>query len=61
MTAHWGIPDPATAQGSPAEIERACSQAFQSLDRRMSLFLCLPFATIDTFALLEKLSEIGKS
>lgn len=61
MTAHWGIPDPATAQGSPAEIERAYSQAFQALDRRISLFLSLPFATIDTFALQEKLNEIGKS
>ncbi len=61
MTAHWGIPDPAAAQGSPAEIERAYSQAFQALDRRISLFLSLPFATIDTFALQEKLNEIGKS
>ena len=61
MTAHWGIPDPAVAQGSPAEIERAYSQAFQALDRRISLFLCLPLATIDTFALQEKLNEIGKS
>jgi arsenate reductase len=61
MTAHWGIPDPAFAQGSPAEIERAYSQAFQALDRRISLFLCLPFATIDAFALQEKLNDIGKS
>jgi arsenate reductase (thioredoxin) len=61
MTAHWGIPDPAVVQGSPAEIERAYNQAFQALDRRISLFLCLPLATIDTFALQEKLNEIGKS
>jgi arsenate reductase len=61
MTAHWGIPDPASAQGSPAEIERAYSQAFQALDRRISLFLCLPFTTIDTFALQEKLNDIGNS
>jgi arsenate reductase len=60
MTAHWGIPDPAVVQGSPAEIERAYSQAFQALDRRISLFLCLPLATIDTFALQEKLNEIGR-
>jgi arsenate reductase (thioredoxin) len=61
MTAHWGIPDPAAVQGSPAEIECAYSQAFQALDRRISLFPCLPFATIDTFALQQKLNEIGKS
>jgi arsenate reductase len=61
MTAHWGIPDPASAQGSPAESERAYNQAFQSLDRRISLFLSLPLASIDTFALQKKLDEIGKS
>jgi arsenate reductase len=61
MTAHWGIPDPAAVSGTQEEIDRAFSQAFQALDRRISLFLCLPFATIDTFALQEKLNEIGKS
>jgi arsenate reductase len=61
MTAHWGIPDPAAVTGTPEEIDRAFSQAFQALDRRISLFLCLPFATIDTFALQEKVNEIGKS
>jgi arsenate reductase (thioredoxin) len=61
MTAHWGVPDPAAVQGSPAEIERAYSQAFQALDRRISLFLALPIASIDSFALQAKLNEIGKS
>ena len=61
MTAHWGIADPAAVQGSPAEVERAYSQAFQASDRRISLFLSLPFASIDTFALQKKLNEIGKS
>ena len=61
MTAHWGIPDPAAVQGTPEHIERAYSQAFQALERRISLFLCLPFATLDTFALQKKLDDIGKS
>jgi arsenate reductase len=61
MTAHWGIPDPAAVTGTPEEIDRAFGKAFQALDRRISLFLCLPLATIDTFALQEKLYEIGKS
>ena len=39
MTAHWDIPDPAAAQGTSEEIDRAYSQAFQALDRRISLFL----------------------
>jgi arsenate reductase (thioredoxin) len=60
MTAHWGIPDPAAVQGTPEEIERAFSEAFTALDRRISLFLCLPLASLDTFALQKKLDEIGK-
>lgn len=61
MTAHWGIPDPAAVQGTPEQIDRAYSQAFQALERRISLFLCLPLATLDTFALQKKLDDIGKS
>jgi arsenate reductase (thioredoxin) len=60
MTAHWGIPDPAAVQGSPAEVERAYTQAFQALDRRISLFLCLPLATLDTFSLQKEIDNIGK-
>ena len=61
MTAHWGVPDPAMAQGSPAEVERAYSQAFQALDRRIRLFLSLPFATLDGLALQKKIDDIGKT
>jgi arsenate reductase len=60
MTAHWGIPDPAAVRRSPQEVERAYSQAFAALDRRISLFLCLPIATLDTFALQKELDDIGK-
>ena len=60
MTAHWGIPDPAAASGTVEEVERAFSQAFASLDRRISLFLSLPIATLDTFALQHELDSIGK-
>ncbi|MGA8086752.1 MAG: arsenate reductase ArsC [Terracidiphilus sp.] len=60
MTAHWGVPDPAAVKGTPEEIDRAFSSAFSVLDRRISLFLCLPIATLDTFALKQKLDDIGK-
>lgn len=60
MTAHWGIPDPAAVKGTAEEIERAYSQAFAALDRRISLFLCLPLATLDSFALQKQIDEIGK-
>src|SRR6185437_8313990 len=59
MTAHWGVPDPAAVRGSPQEIERAFRNAFVLLDRRISLFLSLPFATIDSLALKNQLEHIG--
>jgi arsenate reductase len=60
MTAHWGVPDPAAVQGTPLEIDRAFSQAFSVLDRRISLFLCLPLATLDSFALQKEIANIGR-
>ncbi len=60
ITAHWGIPDPAAVKGTPEEIERAFSKAFAVLDRRISLFLCLPLASLDSFALQREVDNIGK-
>jgi arsenate reductase len=60
MTAHWGVPDPAAVKGTEEEIRRAYREAFFVLDRRISLFLCLPLATIDGFALKTKLDDIGR-
>src|SRR5882724_10111103 len=60
MTAHWGIPDPAAVQGTDEEIERAFHNAFMMLDRRISLFLSLPLATLDKLALQNKIDQIGK-
>ena len=60
MTAHWGVADPAAVQGTEEEIQRAYRDAFFMLDRRISLFLCLPLATIDGFALKTKLDDIGR-
>jgi arsenate reductase (thioredoxin) len=61
MTAHWGIPDPAAVGGSEADIERAFREAFFLLDRRISLFLCLPFKALDSLALKRELDNIGQS
>jgi arsenate reductase len=60
MTAHWGIPDPASVEGSPDEVQRAFSEAFAALDRRIGLFLSLPIASLDTLALQREVDRIGK-
>jgi arsenate reductase (thioredoxin) len=60
MTAHWGVPDPAAIHGDSSEIERAFRQAFFILDRRISLFLALPLASIDRLALKKEVDRIGR-
>jgi arsenate reductase len=60
-TAHWGIPDPAAVHGSEAHIEQAFRDAFFLLDRRISLFLSLPFKALDNLSLKKELDNIGKS
>jgi arsenate reductase len=59
MTAHWGVPDPAVVQGTREEVERAFHHAFVTLDRRIGLFLSLPLATLDSFALQKEIDNIG--
>jgi arsenate reductase len=61
MTAHWGVPDPAAVRGSEADVERAFREAFFVLDRRISLFLCLPLKTLDSLALQRELHNIGQT
>jgi arsenate reductase (thioredoxin) len=51
MTAHWGIPDPASVRGTPEEIARAFRDAFSILDRRIGLFVALPLATLEGVAI----------
>jgi arsenate reductase (thioredoxin) len=61
LTAHWGIPDPAAVRGNQADIERAFREAFFLLDRRISLFLSLPFKALDNLALKRELDNIARS
>ncbi|MGA2849035.1 MAG: arsenate reductase ArsC [Terracidiphilus sp.] len=61
MTAHWGISDPAAIQGTPDEIARAFRDAFVILDRRIGLFLSLPLATLQQFAIQDEIRKIGKA
>jgi arsenate reductase len=60
MTAHWGVPDPAAAKGTPEEIQRAFRDAFFMLERRISLFLCLPLASLDKLSLKSEIDRIGR-
>lgn len=60
VTAHWGVPDPAAAVGTPADVEKTFRDAFMTLERRISLFLCLPLSSLDKLAIKNEIDRIGR-
>ncbi|MEN3977172.1 arsenate reductase ArsC [Emcibacter sp. SYSU 3D8] len=61
MTAHWGIPDPAAAEGSEAEIRVAFAETYRMLVSRISIFVNLPMRSLDRLTLQRRLDEIGRT
>lgn len=61
MSAHWGIPDPASTEGTDAERRLAFSEAFRMLNARISIFTSLPLRSIDRLALQDRLDAIGQT
>ena len=61
MTAHWGLPDPAAAQGSEAQIALAFADAYRMLDQRLGIFVNLPLSKLDRMSLGRRLDDIGRS
>ena len=60
MTAHWGIPDPAEATGSAAEVALAFKDAYRMLERRIAILTALPIKSLDQLTLQNRLREIGR-
>ncbi len=60
MSAHWGVPDPALAEGTEAEKELAFADAYRMLFNRISIFANLPIAGLDRMKLQKHLDEIGR-
>ena len=60
MTAHWGVPDPAAAEGSEAERRLAFADAYRQLSNRISIFTSLPIASLDRLSLQRRLEDIGR-
>ena len=60
VTAHWGVPDPAEATGSLAEIALAFKEAYRMLHRRIEAFVALPIGSLDSLSLQSKLMEIAR-
>ncbi len=60
LVARWGVPDPAAVKGTAEEVERAFSEAFTILDRRITLFLCLPLANLERQVIQSEIDRIGR-
>jgi arsenate reductase (thioredoxin) len=60
MTAHWGMPDPAAVQGSPAEVALAFDDTYRMMNNRIMLFMNLPMTALDRLSLQRRLDEIGE-
>lgn len=60
MSAHWGVADPAAVTGTPEQVDRAFTDAFVVLQRRIALFLNLPIEKLEKLSLLKELQAIGQ-
>lgn len=59
MSAHWGVPDPAAATGTAAEIRTAFAEAHRRLSDRIAEFVDLPIPSLDKLSLQQRLTAIG--
>jgi arsenate reductase (thioredoxin) len=61
MTAHWGLPDPAKAEGTDSEKAAAFADTMRMLNQRIGIFVSLPLDKLSKLALQKQLDEIGKT
>ena len=60
MTAHWGMPDPAAAEGNEAERRLAFAETLRMLNNRVGAFVNLPLMSLDKLSLQKRIDEIGR-
>lgn len=61
MTAHWGLADPSAATGSETVRRLAFADTHRMLYQRISIFVNLPLASLDSLSLQRRLDDIGQS
>ncbi|PWE29490.1 ArsR family transcriptional regulator [Pararhodobacter marinus] len=59
ISAHWGLPDPARAEGTEAERALAFARTYAALHRRITAFTALPLATLDRLALQDGVDRLS--
>jgi arsenate reductase len=59
LTAHWGVEDPAAAEGDDDTKREAFMQAFAVLQKRIALLTSLRLDALDQLAVKQELARIG--
>jgi arsenate reductase len=59
VTAHWGVPDPASIEGTDEQCRQAFRDAYRQLEARIKLFVALPLEKLDRMAIEREVDEIG--
>ena len=60
VTAAWPLPDPAKFTGSASERATLLNELYAALHRRLSIFVSLPFESLDRMALKARLDELAQ-
>ena len=60
VTAHWGVADPAAAEGSEEQRRKAFLRAYLELESRIKIFTSLRLEALEGLALTERLDAIGR-
>jgi arsenate reductase len=60
ISAHWGIEDPASVEGTDIQKEAAFVAAFRYLKNRIGVFTNLPTESLSRLALTAKVQDIGR-
>jgi len=61
LTAHWGVEDPASLEGTEEEKWTAFRKALRELESRIKTFINLPVASLDRMTLQSLLEAIGQT
>jgi protein-tyrosine-phosphatase len=61
MTAHWGVPDPAEAEGDETQRALAFADTYRMLNNRISIFTSLPLSSLDSLTLQKRIDDIGRT
>jgi arsenate reductase len=61
MTAHWGMPDPAAVEGTPAEVALAFAETYRMLNNRIGAFANLKMSGLDRMSLQKQVTDIGRT